>query len=100
MKTAPLLAVLIASMQLSLGQEPFQAEMTPVEEGVFLEWPTTLNKNYQVLMSPDLQTFLDTGIVEPGTGSEISYGFMTTDNAKMFFRVHTTRQKLRGEKAI
>ena len=95
MKRLSLLSAFAASIVAARGQTTFQAEIVGTPGNVHLSWPTTLNNNYQVFMSPDLQTFLDTGITEPGTGSDITYGFMTI-TPKLFFRVEETPDPYNG----
>lgn len=58
------------------AEEP---EFTIIENapvGIEVTWSTLVTNNYQVDLSTDLLSdWVDSGIVEPGTGSNITYGF-------------------------
>lgn len=68
------------------GQYVFKAVIVGDADNHQVSWTTRLNYNYQVDASPDLESWVDTGIAEPGTGSSITYGFSSTAD-KMFYRV-------------
>jgi hypothetical protein len=59
------------------AQAPIDVNIVGTAANHQLSWTTTVNYNYQVFMSPNLETWLDTGITEPGvddpmTGSTIT----------------------------
>jgi hypothetical protein len=81
---------------------PFAASAQEVEleiahaaPGHQITWNTRLNHNYQVYATDDLQTWFDTGILEPGIlkpgteDSTITYGFDPIEPA-LFYRVRET----------
>lgn len=68
------------------GQYVFRAVIVGDADNHQVSWTTRPNYNYQVEASPDLESWVDTGIAEPGTGSSITYGFSSTAD-KMFYRV-------------
>lgn len=59
------------------------------QPGHEVTWNTRANYNYQVYASDDLQTWFDTGILEPGTGSTVTYNF-DSDAPALFYRVLET----------
>jgi hypothetical protein len=52
-----------------------------------VSWTTERGLNYLVEVSPDLVEWMDTGIVAPGTGEIVTYGFSTPTEPKMFYRI-------------
>jgi hypothetical protein len=52
-----------------------------------VSWTTERGLNYLVEVSPDLVDWMDTGIVAPGTGEIVTYGFSTSTEPKMFYRI-------------
>lgn len=52
-----------------------------------VSWTTERGLNYLVEVSPDLVDWMDTGIVQPGTGEIVTYGFSTPTEPKMFYRI-------------
>ena len=52
-----------------------------------VSWTTERGLNYLVEVSPDLVNWMDTGIVQPGTGEIVTYGFSTPTEPKMFYRI-------------
>jgi hypothetical protein len=52
-----------------------------------VSWTTERGLNYLVEVSPDLVDWMDTGIVAPGTGEIVTYGFSTPTEPKMFYRI-------------
>jgi hypothetical protein len=52
-----------------------------------VDWNTRPGFLYRVEMSVDLQNWIDTSIVEPGTGGTITYGFMAPEEQKLFYRI-------------
>ncbi len=52
-----------------------------------ISWTTERGLNYLVEVSPDLVDWMDTGIVAPGTGEVVTYGFSTPTEPKMFYRI-------------
>jgi hypothetical protein len=52
-----------------------------------VSWTTERGLNYLVEVSPDLVEWMDTGIVQPGTGEIVTYGFSTPTEPKMFYRI-------------
>ncbi len=85
----PLLAVA------ALAQQPIKVGIVGAAANHELSWSTNLNFNYQVQASPNLVTWVDTGIAEPGTGSTITYGLMSTAD-KMFYRIRETADPYNG----
>ena len=77
---------LLVFMSQAHGQYVFRAVIVGDADNHQVSWTTRLNYNYQVEASPDLESWVDTGIAEPGTGSSITYGFSSTAD-KMFYRV-------------
>jgi hypothetical protein len=59
------------------AQDPFCIDITGTPQNHVLSFPTQQNFNYQIFMSLDLQSFMDTGIVEPGSGNLTQYGIMS-----------------------
>lgn len=54
-----------------------------------LAWATRTGYYYHVLASPDLQTWVDTGILEPGGNNTVIHSFEKT-GPRMFYRVIET----------
>lgn len=52
-----------------------------------VSWTTERGLNYLVEVSPDLVDWMDTGIVAPGTGEIVTYGFSTPTEPKLFYRI-------------
>lgn len=52
-----------------------------------VSWTTERGLNYLVEVSPDLVAWMDTGIVQAGTGEIVTYGFSTPTESKMFYRI-------------
>jgi hypothetical protein len=74
---------------------PIEVGIVGTAENHQLTWTTRLNYNYQVEASPDLENWVDTGIAEPGTGSSITYGLMSTAD-KMFYRIKESEDLFNG----
>jgi hypothetical protein len=79
----------------AFAQAPIEVEIVGTAANHQLSWTTTVNYNYQVFMSPDLETWIDTGIAEQGNGSTITYGLMSTAD-KLFYRIHETADPYNG----
>jgi hypothetical protein len=79
----------------AFAQAPIEVEIVGTAANHQLSWTTTVNYNYQVFMSPDLETWIDTGIAEQGNGSTITYGLMSTAD-KLFYRIHETVDPYNG----
>lgn len=60
-----------------------------------LSWNTSLNFFYQVDCSVDLETWVWTGLEATGTGSRLTYGFMSTSD-KMFYRIRASADQNNG----
>jgi hypothetical protein len=60
-----------------------------------LSWNTSLNFFYQVDCSVDLETWVWTGLEAAGTGSRLTYGFMSTSD-KMFYRIRASVDQNNG----
>lgn len=88
----PLLFTLSASASTT---PPIEVDIVGMAENHHLTWTTRLNYNYQVEASPDLENWVDTGIAEPGTGSSITYGSMSTAD-KMFYRIKESEDLFNG----
>ncbi len=88
----PVLPLLAAA---ALAQQPIEVEIVGAAANHELSWTTSLNFNYQVQASHNLAAWWDTGITEPGTGSTITYGFMSTAD-KMFYRIKETADPYNG----
>jgi len=54
-----------------------------------LSWNTSLNYFYSVECSIDLETWVWTGLEAVGTGSRLTYGFISTSD-KMFYRIRAS----------
>jgi hypothetical protein len=54
---------------------PFQAELVPTEDGYQVQWPSRLEFVYRIESSPDLETWLDAGLVIPGNGGTMGHNF-------------------------
>lgn len=52
-----------------------------------VSWTTEVGFNYLVEVSPDLVDWMDTGIVQAGTGAIVTYGFSTPTEPKLFYRI-------------
>jgi len=82
------------------AQAPIEVDFVGTAANHQLSWTTTVNYNYQVFMSPDLENWVDTGIAEPGvddpiTGSTITYGLMSLEE-KLFYRIRETVDPYNG----
>lgn len=88
----PLLLTLAAGAS---ATPPVKVTITGTATNHFLTWTTRPNYNYQVYGSPDLGGWADTGITEPGTGSNITYGLTATAD-KMFYRIKETADPYNG----
>jgi hypothetical protein len=88
----PLLFTLAASASIT---PPIEVGIVGTAENHQLTWTTRLDYNYQVEASPDLENWVDTGIAEPGTGSSITYGLMSTAD-KMFYRIKESEDLFNG----
>jgi hypothetical protein len=60
-----------------------------------VNWTTQLGYNYLVDVSPNLVDWMDTGIVQPGTGEVVTYGFSTPTEPKMFYRISSRKGAMR-----
>ena len=91
MKRASFLAVVIPLPFGASGQVPFKAfiDRAPAPADHQLSWPTAVGCNCQVEVSPDLATWVDSGIVEAGTGSYITYALVSNTD-RLFYRVRET----------
>lgn len=74
----------------AFAQDTFEVEFLGVPTNHQLSWSTSVGTDYQVFMSPDLENWVDTEIVEPGTGSRITIGMMSNTAEKLFYRVHSS----------
>jgi hypothetical protein len=88
----PLLFTFAASASIT---PPIEVGIVGTAENHQLTWTTRLDYNYQVEASPDLENWVDTGIAEPGTGSSITYGLMSTAD-KMFYRIKESEDLFNG----
>jgi hypothetical protein len=88
----PLIFTLTASASVT---PPIEVGIVGTAENHQLTWTTRLDYNYQVEASPDLENWVDTGIAEPGTGSSITYGLMSTAD-KMFYRIKESEDPFNG----
>ena len=52
-----------------------------------VSWTTEMGTNYLVEVSTDLVEWSDAGIVQPGTGSTVTYGFSTPGEPRLFYRI-------------
>ena len=89
------LALFVAFTAAASAQAPIEVDIVGTAANHQLSWTTTVNYNYQVFMSPDLENWLDTGIAEPGTGSTITYGLISTAD-KLFYRIYETADPYNG----
>jgi len=79
------IGVLLA-MQIS-AQQTIKVGIVGNAENHQISWTTEQGLNYLVEVSPDLVNWMDTGIVQPGTGEIVAYGFSTPSEPKMFYRI-------------
>jgi len=74
---------------LAHAQVPMEPSIVGDKTNHELSWNTSLNYFYQVDCSVDLQTWVWTGLEAAGTGSRLTYGFMSTSD-KMFYRIRAS----------
>ena len=74
---------------LAQAQVPMEPSIVGDKTNHELSWNTSLNYFYQVDCSVDLQTWVWTGLEAAGTGSRLTYGFMSTSD-KMFYRIRAS----------
>ena len=60
-----------------------------------VSWTTEVGVNYLVEVSDDLVEWMDAGIVQPGTGGTVTYGFSTPTEARMFYRIRARSGAIR-----
>lgn len=60
-----------------------------------VSWSTEVGVNYLVEVSDDLVEWMDTGIVQPGTGGTVTYGFSTPTELRMFYRIRARSGAIR-----
>ncbi len=90
MKFFALLASVLLLATSAAAQWETKVGLVGVPANLQLDWTTRTGYNYQVMTTPDLMLgWTDTGIVEPGTGSPITYGFSTTSE-RIFYRIVET----------
>ncbi len=88
--------LLLLSLTITVSaQAPIEVEIVGTAANHQLSWTTTVNYNYQVFMSPDLEAWIDTGIAEQGSGATITYRLMSTAD-KLFYRIHETADPYNG----
>ncbi len=95
MRTVLRFALLLIFTVSVSAQAPIEVDFVGTPTNHQLSWTTTVDYNYQVFMSPDLENWVDTGIAEPGTGTTITYGLMSTAE-KLFYRIHETADPYNG----
>lgn len=88
-------AIFGALVAAASAQAPIEVDIVGTAANHQLSWTTTVNYNYQVFMSPDLGTWIDTGIAEQGNGSTITYGLISTAD-KQFYRIRETVDPYNG----
>lgn len=79
----------------AFAQAAIEVDITGTSADHQLSWTTIVNYNYKVFMSPDLETWIDTGIAEQGNGSPISYDLESTSE-KLFYRIQETPDQFNG----
>jgi len=62
---------------------------TSIAQAIYLSWPSTLNRAYQVEVSTNLTNWTPTGGLIEGTGGTLSR-FFTLTNGQRFFRIQET----------
>lgn len=80
---------------LAQAQVPMDPSIVGDKTNHELSWNTSLNYFYQVDCSVDLQTWVWTGLEAAGTGSRLTYGFMSTSD-KMFYRIRASVDQNNG----
>lgn len=78
---------LVGSM--ARAQVPMDPSIVGDKTNHELSWNTSLNFFYQVDCSVGLETWVWTGLEAAGTGSRLTYGFMSTSD-KMFYRIRAS----------
>jgi hypothetical protein len=76
--------VLVAQLQ---GQQTIKVGFVGDADNHQVSWTTEVGFNYLVEVSPDLVGWMDTGIVQAGTGAIVTYGFSTPTEPKLFYRI-------------
>ena len=65
----------ISFIPVAADPPPFEAELVPTEDGYQVQWPSRLEFVYRIESSPDLETWLDAGLVIPGNGGTMGHNF-------------------------
>jgi hypothetical protein len=73
----------------SFAQQTIKVGIVGDADNHQVSWTTERGLNYLVEVSPNLVDWMDTGIVAPGTGEIVTYGFSTPTEPKMFYRIRT-----------
>ncbi len=89
MRIAILLAGICLSISSVRAQQPMELTIVGDPTNHQLSWNTTSNYHYHVDCSPDLYVWAWTGLSVSGTGSRVTYGFMS-NSEKLFYRVRAT----------
>jgi hypothetical protein len=89
MRLATLVAAVGLSMSVTYGQQSMEVEIVGSATNHKLSWKTTSNYYYHVDCSADLYVWAWTGLSVPGTGSRVTYGFIS-NSEKLFYRVRVT----------
>ena len=77
---------IFSALQLS-AQQTIKVGIVGAADNHQVSWTTERGLNYLVEVSPDLVDWMDTGIVAPGTGEIVTYGFSTPTEPKLFYRI-------------
>lgn len=83
---APILGILLSLPSYAL--QTIQAGIVGDAGNHQVSWTTVVGVNYLVEVSADLVEWTDTGIVQAGTGTTVSYGFSTPTEPKLFYRIY------------
>lgn len=95
MKNAAFLLALGLTASPASGQQPMKPELSGTRTNHQLSWLTTPNHFYSVDCSPDLKTWIWTGIEEPGNGGATAYNFSASPR-KLFYRIRETKDPNNG----
>ncbi len=80
-------AAVLLLLQAVHSQQPFQVRFEGIPAAHSLFWPTKPNFRYFFQMSPNLNSWQNTGEYVVGDGAEKSLGFDRTED-RFFYRIH------------
>lgn len=76
----------MVSFTSAFADPPIQVEIVGSPANHRVKWTTQTAYAYRIEASPDLESWIDPGLIFPGTGGVVEHGFMSADD-RWFYRI-------------